>query len=125
MVLLRPRAALLLGRRDYYRVSNHADSERQSFVAQLHHDLALYSVFRRPLLLALTLDPSLCAPSSNRAAPNPGRLPYRDCACAQLATGAEFVFASTAHERQFRAIAPGQHVRRIRRSDARATRGRD
>src|SRR5437764_1666993 len=121
MVLLRPRAALLLGRRDYHRVSNHADSERQSFVAQLHHDLALHSVFRRPLLLALTLDPALRALSPNRAAHNRGRLRYRDCACAQLATGPEFILASTAHERQFRAIASGKHLWRIWRSDARAT----
>src|SRR5204863_7472582 len=98
MVLLYARAALLLGRRDYRRVSNHADSERQSFVAQLHHDLALHSVFRRPLLLALTVDPPLCAPSLDRAAHNRGQLRYRDCACAQLPTGADSIFASTAPE---------------------------
>src|SRR5438477_6580817 len=100
MVLLRPRAALLLGRRDYRRVSNHADSERQSFVAQLHHDRALHTVFRRPLLLALTVDPPLCAPSPNRAAHNRGQLRYRASACAQLTTGEEFIFALTAHEPQ-------------------------
>ena len=125
MVLFYARAALLLGRRNYHRVSNHADPERQSFVAQLHHDRSLHSVFRRPLPLGLALDPPLRARSPKRAAHNRGRLRYRDCAGAQLATGAEFVLASTTHERQFRAVAPGQHLRRIRRRDARAARGRD
>ena len=120
-----PRAALLLGRRNYHRVSNHADPERQSFVAQLHHDRALHSVFRRPLPLALALDPLLCARSPKCAAHTCGRLSYRNCAFAQLATGAEFVFASTTHERQFRAVAPGEHLRRIRRRDTRTARGRD
>src|SRR4029077_4063779 len=61
VVLLRARAVLLLGGRNYHRVSNHADPERQSLVAQLHHDRALHSVFRRPLSLAPALDPPLCA----------------------------------------------------------------
>ncbi len=59
MVLFRARAALLLGRRNYDFVSNHADPERQSLLAQLHHDRALYSVLRRSLPQARALTPPL------------------------------------------------------------------
>src|ERR1051326_5047145 len=46
VVLLRPCSALLLGRCDYDRVSNYVDPQWESFMAQLHHDRTLRSVFR-------------------------------------------------------------------------------
>src|SRR5439155_15715244 len=74
VVLFRTRAALLLGRCNYDFVSNHADPERQSLLAQLHHDRALYCVLRRSLPRASTLIPPPFPLASNSVAPDRGRL---------------------------------------------------
>ena len=72
----------------------------------------------------LSLPHSVPVPS-NCVARDRGHLRYSNCSCAQLATRAQFVLAPATDERQFRAIAPGQHLRRIRRSHSRTTRGGD
>src|SRR4030095_16853350 len=74
VVLLRARATLLLGRRNYHRVPDHADPERQSFLAQLHHDRALHSVFRRSLPFAFPLGSPPAARRPGCTARNRGRL---------------------------------------------------
>ena len=118
MVLLRARAALLLGRCNYDSISDHIDPERQSLLAQLHHNRTLYSVLRRSILRSVPLDPPLCCGALSSVASCRDHPRHRNCPCVELAARTQFVLAPPIDECQFRAIAPGQHLWRIRRRHA-------
>src|SRR5438876_2725641 len=100
VVLLRACATLLLGRRTDDPVSNNSHPERESFVAELHHHRALHPVFRRPIYHALPSRSTFDASKHEFTACNRRRRARCHCARAKLAPSAQFVFATSAHERQ-------------------------